>query len=114
MSKSVKRRKPASSVGTMFCVAGRVFSSRDEAVAYCKAQRISVVRIEMVSIEASKLVAGEAVQLRVYFAGAEPVLLLSSVSGEVVSYPVRMSDLVDVVSSVKARSREVARAGALV
>lgn len=121
MSKSKSRRKPLSSrrpsgavsCSSMFVVEGRVFSTRDAALAYCKAARISAYKVEMLDFDPVKLSVSDAWRLNVHFPGPDPVMLFSSPDGDLMSFTVKMSELVDLVSTVKARVRELARQGAL-
>lgn len=117
MSKRVKAAKPDFAGGLytgMFCVEGRLFRLRADAVAYCKAQRLPAWKIGTVpplpgEADPVKLSAGEGWRLRSYFDGPEPILIFEHANG-VHAFAVPMADLVDLVTSVKARIRELAKA----
>lgn len=109
-----RRRKSEPVSAEMYSVEGRLFRSRAGALAYCKDQRISTYRIESLSplavdFDPVKLSLRENWTLRVLFDdGADPVLLFEHAKAAQV-FSVRMSDLVDLVSTVKARVRELAK-----
>lgn len=109
-----RRRKSEPVSAEMYSVEGRLFRSRAEALAYCKDQRISTYRIESVpplaaDLDPLKLSVRENWTLRVLFDdGADPVLLFEHAKAAHV-FSVRMSDLVDLASTVKARVRELAK-----
>lgn len=121
MSKAVKRSGKPSAASSfsagMFTVEGRLFSSRAHALAYCKAERIPIYKIGIcpppkVEIDPVKLSLREDWSLRVLFVAADPVLIFEHAS-EAQAFKVRMSSLVELVSTVKARIRELAREGDL-
>jgi len=113
---SSRRRKASPALASFVTVEGRVFSSRAEAVAYCKVQRLSIAKIEPVSkvfpTDPVKLSLGSEWRLRLFFNSSDPVLICEHAAG-VHAFTVRMSDLVDLVSTIKARVRELSKAGAL-
>lgn len=121
MAKRTKKSEPSFSAG-MFTVEGRLFSSRAAAQAYCTAQRISAYKIGLCPVpkclDALKLSVRENWSLRVLFdavdasGSREPVLIFEHAE-DAHAFTVRMSDLVDLVSTVKARVRELAKAGEL-
>lgn len=111
MAKRRRKSEPVSS--DLHSVEGRLFWSRAEALAYCKDQRISTYRIESVpplaALDPLKLSVRENWTLRVLFDdGADPLLLFEHAKAAHV-FSVRMSDLVDLASTVKARVRELAK-----
>ena len=113
MAKRSKKSEPFSA--GMFSVEGRLFSSRAEALAYCKAQRIAAFKIGLVpppavDLDPVKLSLREDWTLRVFYGAADPVLILEHAQ-EPQAFKVRMSALVELVSSVKARVRELAKSG---
>lgn len=118
MSKAKRSsRKPEASLSAgLFSVHGRLFQSRAEALAYCKAQRIPVFKVGIVPPPADfdpvKLSLRDEWSLRVFFNGSDPVLIFEHAS-ETQAFKVRMFDLIDVVTSVKARVRELAKQGEL-
>lgn len=101
-------------LASSYVVEGRMFRTRAEAVAYCKSERISVYKIGICPPvdDALKLSVGKAWSLRVFYGGDDPVLIFGH-ENEVQAFAVRMSDLADLVSGVKARVRELARVGEL-
>ena len=113
MAKRVSKKSEPFSAG-MYVVEGRLFSTRGAAEAYCKAQRIPAFKIGLASgaLDPVKLSVRDGWTLRVFLDGPAPVLIFEHVEG-VHAFTVRMSDLVDLVSSVKARVRELAKGGEL-
>ena len=101
-------------LASSYVVEGRLFRTRAEALAYCKAERISAYKIGLAPPvdDALKLSVREDWKLSVFYGGADPVLILRH-STDAQAFQVRMSDLADLVSSVKARVRELARGGEL-
>ena len=121
MAKRAAKKSEPFSAG-MFSVEGRLFASRAAALAYCKAQRISAFKIGLCPapkcLDALKLSVRESWTLRVLFdavdaAGSSDPVLIFEHASEAHAFTVRMSDLVDLVSAVKARVRELSRAGEL-
>lgn len=100
--------------GSSYVVEGRLFRTRAEAIAYCKVERISVYKIGLAPPvdDAIKLSVGRSWSLRVFYGGDDPVLIFGS-NNEVQAFTVRMSDLAELVLSVKARVRELAKSGEL-
>lgn len=101
----------------MFSVEGRLFSSRADALAYCKAERISALRLlpcspPKVDMDVLKLSVREDWTLRVLFHG-DASLMVFEHAATAHAFCVPLSALVDLVSTVKARVRELARAGEL-
>lgn len=101
-------------LASSYVVEGRLFRTRAEALAYCKAERVSVYKIGLCPPvdDALKLSVGKDWSLRVFYGGDDPVLVLRHAS-EAQAFSVKMSDLADLVSTVKARVRELARSGEL-
>ena len=118
MSKAVKRRsrKPEASFSAgLYSVHGRLFSSRDEAVEYCKAERIPRFKIGLVpppavDLDPVKLSLREEWSLRVFLNSADPVLIFEHAS-ETQAFKVRLFDLIDVATAVRSRMRELAKQG---
>lgn len=118
--RAVKKSEPFSA--GMFTVEGRLFASRAAAEAYAKAERIPVYKVGMCPppkcLDALKLSVRESWSMRVLFdaldasGSSDPVLIFEH-AGDAHAFTVRMSDLVDLVSTVKARVRELSKQGAL-
>lgn len=100
----------------LYSVEGRLFRTRDEAVSYCKAERIPVWKVGLapplpgVDLDPIKLSLRESWTLRVLFDDGEPVIVFSH-AAEAHAFSVRMSDVADLVSAFKARVRELAKRG---
>ena len=114
MAKRAKKVEPFSA--GMFTVEGRLFGTRAAAQAYCKAQRVPAYKIGLCPkpaiADAVKLSVGDNWSLRVFFDGQSPMMIFEH-ADDVHAFSVSMDDLVDLVSSVKARVRELAQAGEL-
>ena len=114
MAKRVKKAEPFSA--GMYSVEGRLFGTRAAAAAYCKAQRVPAYKIGLVAApkvsDAVKLSVGDLWSLRVFFDGPSPMMIFEH-ADDVHAFSVRMDDLADLVSTVKARVRELAQAGEL-
>jgi len=114
-----KARSDARSSAGMFAVDGRLFSTRAEALAFCRARQRPAYRISLVpplglDVDPLKLSLRPNWSVRAFFPGsAEPVLVFEHEGEPPHAFSVRMVDLVDLVSSVKSRVRELSRAGAL-
>lgn len=122
MAKRAAKKSEPFSAG-MFSVEGRLFSSRAEALAYCKAQRIPAFKVALVppprvDLDALKLSVRENWTLRVLFSGddvsgsSDPVLIFEHAT-EAHAFTVKMVDLVDLAVVVRARVRELAKSGEL-
>lgn len=112
MAKRVAKKSEPFSAGC-YTVEGRLFSTRPEAEEYCRKQRIPAFKIGLappLPDDVIKLSVAESWSLRVLFADADPILVFEHAS-DLRAFRVRMSDLADLVSSVKARVRELAKAG---
>jgi len=102
----------------MFTVEGRLFSSRAEAVAYCKVNRISAYKIGLcphpagIDLDVLKLSVREDWRLRVLFHGDASLMMFEHATKSY-AFTVPLSALVELVSTVKARVRELAREGEL-
>lgn len=101
----------------LYSVEGRLFRTRAEAADYCKANRIPAWKIglhpptsvvQAGDLDPVKLSLNPGWTLRVFFDGPVPLLLLEHAEAAH-AFSVPMSDLVDLVSSVKARIRELAK-----
>lgn len=110
--RAVKKSEPFSAGS--YEVEGRLFSTRAAAEAYCKAQRIAAFKIGLVALpfDPIRLSVKDGWTLRAFFDGPSPMLIFESL-GDHHAFSVKMSDLVDLVTSVKARVRELAKAGEL-
>lgn len=113
MAKRAAKKSEPFSAG-MYVVEGRLFSTRVAAEAYCKAQRIPAFKIGLAprDLDPLKLSVKDGWTLRVFFDGPAPMLIFESLD-DAHAFTVRMSDLTDLVSSVKARARELAKGGEL-
>lgn len=112
MAKRAKRVEPFSA--GMYVVEGRLFSTRDAASAYCKAQRIPVYKIGLAPAlsDPLKLSVADGWTLRTFFDGPAPMLIFEHQEG-VHAFTVTMDALVDLMGAVRARVRELAQAGEL-
>lgn len=115
MAKRAKRPEPFGA--GMYEVDGRLFSTRDAASAYCKANRISAYKIGLcpppkVDLDVLKLSVREDWTLRTVFHGNAAMMLFEH-ADKTHGFTVPLSALVDLVSTVKARVRELAQAGEL-
>lgn len=102
-SKSSSKAKPS-----MFSVSGRLFLTRDAALAYCKANRIPAWRMEPCPfiIDTAKVALAEDWRLSVFFEGSLVVLICSNADRSH-AFKVRFTDLVELSSAVKVRSRKL-------
>lgn len=113
-----RSQKKAEFSAGMFSVEGRLFTSRAEALAYCKANRISAYKIGLcphpagVDLDVLKLSVREDWRLRALFHG-DAALLIFEHATKSYAFTVPLDALVDLVSTVKARVRELAREGEL-
>lgn len=118
MAAKRSRKADASFSAGLYSVHGRFFRSRAEALAYCKVTRIPAFKVQLVpppagvELDPVKLSVREEWSLRVLFNAADPVLIFEHAS-DAHAFKVRMSDLIDIASAVKARLRELAREGEL-
>lgn len=98
----------------LYSVEGRLFRTRDDAVSYCKAERIPLWKVGLapfpsgVDLDPIKLSLAESWTLCVLFDDGDPVILLEHAT-TAHAFTVRMSDLFSLVSSVRARVRELSR-----
>lgn len=112
MAKRSSKREPFSA--GLYSVAGRLFRTRDEAVSYCKAERLPSWHIGLappppgVDLDPIKLSLAESWTLRVLFDDGDPVVIFTH-AAEAHALKVRMSDLADLVSAFKSRVREISR-----
>lgn len=116
MAKSADKKSEPFSAG-MYAVEGGLFRSRADALAYCKAARVPTFKIRLVppvaaDLDPVRLSLREEWSLRFFCGSDDPVLILEHES-KAQAFKVRMSDLVELVSTVKARVRELSKAGKL-
>lgn len=112
MAKRSSKREPFSA--GLYSVAGRLFRTRAEALAYAKAERLPSWNVGLappppgVDLDPIKLSVSEHWTLRVLFDDGDPVIVFEH-AAEAHALRVRMSDLADLVSAFKARVRELSR-----
>ena len=114
MAKRAKRPEPFGPA----CTKLRAGSfQRDAALAYCRANRISAYKIGLcpppkVDLDVLKLSVREDWTLRTVFHGNAAMVIFEH-ADKAQGFTVPLSALVDLVSTVKARVRELAQAGEL-